>query len=117
MPKWIPCNGTFSEGDIYKWEEPAWKPRQSKKSKPRMIGKKHIVAQLIRRDGDWLFFTLMECRIEKADDWWKPILNHEKGETLKRSRRVLMKKNLERRERGSPDGESARAITASKYLR
>ena len=117
MPKWMPCNGSFTDGDVYKWVEPAWKPRVPKTSKPRTIGKKHIVAQFDRRDGDWLFFTLMECRIEPAKDWWKPIPNHEKGETLRRSRRALMKKSPERLVRETADGESARAITSSKYLR
>ena len=113
----MPCNGIFTEGDVYKWDEPAWKPRSYKKSKSRAIGEKHIVAQFVRRDGDWLFFTVLESEIEKAENWWKSIPNHKKGETLRRGRRALLKKKPERLKRDSPDGEAALAITSSKYLR
>jgi hypothetical protein len=117
MPKWFSCTGSFTDGDVYQWREPVWKPRARKTSKPVRIGERHITAQLDRHDGDWLFFTLMDCKTKNAETWWKNIPELKKGETLRRSRRALMKKNPERRAWGTEDGESARAITSSKYLR
>ena len=117
MPKWFPCNGTFTDGDVYQWREPKWKSKARKTSKGVVIGERDITAQLERHDGDWLFFTVMECKTKNAETWWKPIPEFKVGETLRRSRRDLMKKNPKRRAWGTEDGESARAITSSKYLR
>ncbi len=121
MPtKWMPCDGNPVPDDIYRWREPAWKPKARKTSKSVIIGEREITARLTKSEGDWLEFELIECQTTNAELWAKRIPELKVGELLRRRRRVFLTRNPERRPWGGKDGESARAIiaasAASKFL-
>ena len=121
MPmKWMPSKGDPIPDDIYRWRQPAWKPKARKTSKSVIIGERDITARLKKCDGDWLEFELMSCKTTNAELWAKRIPELKVGEPLRISRRVFMNRNPERRPWGGKDGESARAIiaasAASKFL-
>ena len=118
MPQkgWIAYDGKINVGDVWRWSEPAWKPKGRKKSKPVMMGERRIIAQLVKVDGDWLEFALMSCETKNAETWWKTIPELKADKHLRRSRKTLAKRRPERRPWGETDGEPARAVTVSKFL-
>ena len=64
MPKWMPFNGRFVVGDVYRWREPVWKPKARKTSKAVKIGERLIIAQLMGVDGELLVFALMSSQTQ-----------------------------------------------------
>jgi hypothetical protein len=117
MPKWMPCDGKFVESDVLRWREPVWKPKRGKTAKPVLIGERLITAQLLREDGGWLEFALLSCETKNAETWWKKIPELKPDKPLRRSRAALLKRNPERRPWGAKDGEAARVLAASRFLR
>lgn len=114
---WIPCDGTFIESDVLRWREPAWKPKARKNSKPVMIGERLITAQLVKRDGDWLEFTLISCETKNAETWWKKIPELDPTKPLRRRASALVKKKPERHRWPGKDGEPARTLLTSVFFR
>jgi hypothetical protein len=114
--KWIPCDGKFTPSDVWRWRQPAWKPKARKSSKAVIIGERRITAQLTKCDGDWLEFELLECRTTNAELWWKRIPELKADKPLRIRRSELIKRRPERRPWGGKDGEAARIITASRFV-
>jgi hypothetical protein len=119
MTEWMPFGGRFVIGDVYRWHQPAWKPKGWKKSKSRPIGDREIIAQLTGVEDEILIFKLMSCKTTKNDeDWWKPIAELKGDEPLRKNRATLTKLKPDRRPWESADGEPARSISGgSKFLK
>jgi hypothetical protein len=118
MPVWMPFGGRFVIGDVYRWHQPAWKPKGRRKSKSRRIGDREIIAQLIGVEGDILIFKLMSCKTKNDEDWWRPIAELKADEPLRKYRASLAKLKPDRRPWGTADGEPARLNSGgSKFLK
>ncbi len=114
----MPFNGRFVVGDVYRWDEPVWKPKARKTSKAVKIGERRIVGQLMGIEDETLIFALMSAETKNAELWWKSIPELKADKPLRKNRAALAKRNPERRPWGSADGEPARSISGgSKFLK
>jgi hypothetical protein len=114
MPEWIPCGKTFIAGDVLQWNEPAWKKKARKGSRP--IGERTITAQIIKCDAEWVELALESCETKNAETWWKKIPEFKLNEPLRRRRNWLADKSPKRRPWGGKDGEAARVLAASRFM-
>jgi hypothetical protein len=118
MPEWMPFTGRFVVGDVYRWNEPVWKPKARKTSKAVKIGDRNLTGQLIGEDGEVLVFALMSSKTTNAELWWKTIPELKADKPLRKHRAALAKRKPERRPWGSADGEPARSISGgSRFLK
>ena len=114
MPSWTPCRGDYRVGDVIRWREAVWKPKARKSSRAVVIGERLIKAQVLKRDDEWIEFTLKSCETTNAETWWKPIPPLKADKPLKRRVSSFGKKNPERWSWGGKDGEAARRAVAGK---
>lgn len=103
--------------DVIRWRERVWKPKARKNSRAVAIGERFITAEVLRCDGDWIELALKSCETTNAETWWKRIPELKADKPLRRRRSTIEKGNPQRRPWGGADGEAARAISASKFLR
>ena len=109
MARWVSCGVEFVTGDVIRWIEPVWAPRARKSDKARKIGYRLMMAQVMRCDAEWASLEVMDCKQELLEGWSADKL--EGG--IKRRRGPIGQGNAQRALVGD---QSARAITASRYL-
>jgi hypothetical protein len=111
MAKWIPCGAEFAHGDIIRWIEPYWKPRESPKTKGEIIGYRLVEAQVMRCDRERATLEIRPdgCKVHMLEGWKAEPLES----VIRRSRDPIGRGNAQRLLVGD---ESGRAIVASRYL-
>jgi hypothetical protein len=108
MEKWIPCGDKFITGDVIRWVEPVWKPKQ-KTERGEKIGYRLVVAQVMRCDSEWVSLEVMNCKHHLLDGWKVDALDGH----IRRRRGPIGQGGAQRALVGD---QEARAITASRYL-
>ncbi|MEO8206572.1 MAG: hypothetical protein ABI615_10360 [Chthoniobacterales bacterium] len=99
-----------------RWREPIWKPKQSKKAKPRIIGDRQVTAQVDSRDDDgFAALTVMHCVSKRDELWIRELPQLKTGEKIRRSAATLAKGGAERAPWGGSDGESVRSLLTSEF--
>jgi hypothetical protein len=118
MTTWIACDdGTdITDHDVLRWREPIWKPKQSRKAKPRIIGSREVTAQVeALQDDGFAVLTVMHCVSKRADDWLRDVPQLEK--TIRRNVEKLAKNGAERAPWGGADGESVRSSLVRQFTK
>jgi hypothetical protein len=115
MPAWIPCNGKFLEGDVIRWTQPLWPARKMRR--PEVRGESLVTAEVLKPDRPgFLRLAIMSDEIIK-NKYGMPLKTLKKGEIIRKKAASLTKGKAERRPWGGRDGESARALAVSKFMR
>ena len=70
MEKWIPCGDKFITGDVIRWVEPVWKPKQKKTERGEKIGYRLVIDQEAARQA--------QRRQQHAQSQTDPHMNGEK---------------------------------------
>jgi hypothetical protein len=118
MTKWISCGADCTDHDVVRWREPIWKPKKSKKAKPRIIGDRQVTAQVDSRDDDgFTALTVMHCVSKRVEDWIAELPQLKTGEKIRRSAATLAKGGAERAPWGGADGESVRSLLVSEFTK
>ncbi len=116
MTKWISCGADFTDHDVVRWREPIWKPKKSKKAKPRIIGDRQVTAQVDSVDAEgFAALTVMHCVSKRVEDWIFELPQLKTGEKIRRSAATLSKGGAERAPWGGADGESVRSLLTSEF--
>jgi len=109
MKKWIPCGIDFITGDIIRWVEPVWKPKQRQTERGEKIGYRLVMAQVMRCDSEWVSLEVMDCKHHLLDGWKADAVDGH----IRRRRGPIGQGGAQRALVGD---QEARAITASRYL-
>jgi len=120
MPSWIPCNGKFLEGDVVRWTEAIWPESKGRrrKARPEKRGERRVTAEILKAadSAGYLQLAVIDDEIT-ANKYGMPLKAIKKGETIKRKTVTLTKGGVSRRPWAGKDGESARALAVSKFMR
>jgi hypothetical protein len=119
MPAWIPCNGKFLEGDVIRWTEAIWPEAKGRrrKARPEKRGERRVTAEVLKPAGaGFLSLSVISDEIT-ANKYGMPLKALKKGETLRRKPVTLTKGGAARRPWAGNDGESARALAVSRFMR
>jgi hypothetical protein len=119
MPAWIPCNGKFLEGDVIRWTEIIWPEAKGRrrKARPEKRGERRVTAEVLKpaSAGFISLFVISDEII--ANKYGMPLKAIKKGETIRRKPVTLTKGGAARRPWAGKDGESARALAVSRFMR
>jgi hypothetical protein len=120
MTTWIACDaGTdITDHDVLRWREPIWKPKQSRKAKPRIIGSREVTAQVeTLQDDGFAVLTVMHCVSKRAEDWLREVPQLKTGEKIRRNVETLAKGGAERAPWGGADGETVRSSLVRQFTK
>jgi hypothetical protein len=109
MEKWIDCGEAFITGDVIRWVEPVWKPKETPTERGEKIGHRLVVAQVMRCDHEWATLEVMNCKHHLLHGWKVGELEGH----IRRRRGPIRQGGAQRAVVGD---QEARAITASRYL-
>lgn len=117
MAKWIPCGTDFIVGDVLRWREPAWRPKELGR-RSKVIGEHQVVAQ-VQSEGDNGFVRLVvkQCVTKRAEYWLYEVPPLPVGTEINRRREPMAKRGLERYQWGGTDGEAVRGMLTSKFAK
>ena len=109
MTTWVPCGDKFITGDVIRWIEPIWKPKEEPTDPGEKLGYRLVTAQVMRSDTEWASLNVMDCKHHLPHGWtFEPL----KGR-IRRRRGPIRQGGAERALVGDHE---ARAIAASRYL-
>jgi hypothetical protein len=116
MPdKWIPCNGRHLEGDVIRWKQPIWPERKTRK--PDVRGECLVTAEVLKPDrAGYVRLGVKEVEVI-YNKYGIPLKTFKVGEVIRKQPATLTKGEAERRPWGGKDGESARALAVSRFMR
>ena len=109
MATWVPCGEEFVTGDVIRWVEPVWKPKEKQTDRGEKIGYRLVTAQVMRSDSEWVSLEVMSCKHHLQDGWSVATLEGH----IRRRRGPIGQGGAQRALVGDHE---ARAITASRYL-
>lgn len=83
--KWVNCGNKYIVADVIRWRETIWKPRVTKRARPRKIGDRLLTAEVLRRDASgWVQLKVVRSETTPADDWLRPIRELEVNAVVRR---------------------------------
>lgn len=118
MPSWLPCNGKFLEGDVIRWTENIWREAKGRrKVKPEKRGERRVTAEVLKPGkGGSVSMSVLSDEIT-ANKYGMPLKALKKGEIIFRKPATLIKGGASRRPWAGKDGESARSLAVSRFMR
>jgi hypothetical protein len=114
MGQWVIVADDFIEADVIRWKESVFQSR-NRKAKPIRLGQRLVVAEVLRREGEWVHCLVRHCEFVSVQtgllERQIPLLRS--GAETKRKRSTIAKGNAERL---LWSDESARSLIASRFL-
>jgi len=119
MPAWIPCNGKFLEGDVIRWTESIWPEAKGRRrrARPEKRGERRVTAEVLKpASASFISLSVISDEIT-ANKYGMPLKALKKGEVIRRKTATLSKGGASRRPWAGKDGESARSLAVSRFMR
>ena len=115
MTRWVPCGAQFVTGDVVRWVEPIWGPKNRKTGKSLPIGTRRVRAQVLECDREWARLEIVPrgCILKAFDGYEGMVGKPLEGEIMRR--RGPIGEGAAHRRVGNDEEESARSIVASRF--
>ena len=114
MTVWIACGADIIAADVIRWREPIWERRGPKGAKPRKVGDREVVAEVIDGpDADgWMILLVRGCTLltdSRPEDQLKT------GQEMRRKATTITRGEAARLE--WTDEAARRAVRGSRFIR
>ena len=88
---------SFVISDVIEWTEAIWPRRTARrrKSKPRLVGKQKVIAQITEIDGDFIKLTILKSELLE-NTVAKILIPHKVGTVITKKRSTLLRGEPER---------------------
>src|SRR5688572_30290812 len=96
MGEWISVQHKFIVADVIRWKEKVYHHRRKRGGRPICVGKRLVSAEVLPETNDqWAFLKVIHCNvIDITPGRSVPVIFT--GEVIKRSRKTIMRCELER---------------------
>lgn len=112
MTVWIACGAEFIVADVIRWREAVWDRRGPKGARPKKIGDRDVVAEVIEDADGYVLLLVRSCVLGKDT---RPSDDLKPGSEVRRKASTIARGNAERLEWN--DETARQSVRGSKFMR